>query len=100
MRNDPEFSFYGKKFDDSKAGNLEDDDTTPAMASTNGNASTPKNENDMDITTDEQVSTNYRLERKQKRYILILFFLNVGIFLAIKSRYWNALTTNHCSLFT
>ncbi|KAL0088183.1 P-loop containing nucleoside triphosphate hydrolase protein [Phycomyces blakesleeanus] len=26
MRNDPEFSFYGKKYDDSKAGSLEDDD--------------------------------------------------------------------------
>ncbi|ORZ15904.1 P-loop containing nucleoside triphosphate hydrolase protein [Absidia repens] len=55
MRNDPEFSFYGKKFDDSKAGALEDDDTAPAMPSTNGDDSQLKNENDMDITTDEQV---------------------------------------------
>lgn len=27
MRNDPEFCFYGKKYDDSQAGGLEDDDT-------------------------------------------------------------------------
>lgn len=29
MRNDPEFCFYGRKFDDSHAGTLEDDDAVP-----------------------------------------------------------------------
>ncbi|KAI8384576.1 SNF2 family N-terminal domain-containing protein, partial [Radiomyces spectabilis] len=30
MRNDPEFSFYGRKYDDSKAGPLEDEDSAPS----------------------------------------------------------------------
>ncbi|ORX61446.1 hypothetical protein DM01DRAFT_1395195 [Hesseltinella vesiculosa] len=31
MRNDPEFHFYGKKFDDSKSGGLDDDDNQAPM---------------------------------------------------------------------
>lgn len=33
MRNDPEFCFYGRKYDDSRAGSLEDEDSAPV---TNG----------------------------------------------------------------
>jgi hypothetical protein len=32
IRNDPEFTFFGKKFDDSQSGGLEDDDDAPAPA--------------------------------------------------------------------
>jgi hypothetical protein len=54
MRNDPEFSFYGKKFDDSKDGALEDDDTAPATSATTNVL--PKSEDTMDVATDGQVN--------------------------------------------
>ncbi|KAI8096416.1 SNF2 family N-terminal domain-containing protein [Halteromyces radiatus] len=52
MRNDPEFSFYGKKFDDSKAGALEDDDTVPNVSTNENDVSTKKEEN-MDNADDQ-----------------------------------------------
>ncbi|KAI8331392.1 P-loop containing nucleoside triphosphate hydrolase protein [Chlamydoabsidia padenii] len=56
MRNDPEFSFYGKKFDDSKDGALEDDDTAPSTSvAHNNDTSSPRKQMNGDVTTEEQV---------------------------------------------
>ncbi|KAI9318061.1 P-loop containing nucleoside triphosphate hydrolase protein [Dichotomocladium elegans] len=53
MRNDPEFSFYGKKYDDSHAGSLDDDDGPP-VPTHNGKKgdSTEDDDDDKDYTPD------------------------------------------------
>ncbi|KAI9305451.1 P-loop containing nucleoside triphosphate hydrolase protein [Cunninghamella echinulata] len=55
MRNDPEFCFYGKKFDDSKAGSLEDDDTAPTSPTGNDVDTPTKPFDNMNTETDGQV---------------------------------------------
>ncbi|CAO3638143.1 unnamed protein product [Cunninghamella blakesleeana] len=50
MRNDPEFCFYGKKFDDSKAGSLEDDDTVPTSPTGNHPSPFPSEADPIDTT--------------------------------------------------
>ncbi|KAI8364631.1 SNF2 family N-terminal domain-containing protein [Radiomyces spectabilis] len=55
MRNDPEFCFYGKKFDDSRAGALEDDDTAPTHPEQNADASNKMLVDDQANDNDAQV---------------------------------------------
>lgn len=74
MRNDPEFSFYGKKFDDSKDGALEDDDTAPATTTTTTAVNvSPKNEDAMDVATDGQVTPYFFLCLNRKTELTTFF---------------------------
>ncbi|KAI9015336.1 SNF2 family N-terminal domain-containing protein [Phycomyces nitens] len=56
MRNDPEFCFYGRKYDDSKAGTLEDDDAAPLVVDTDSTPiSTSIDTNDRAEDTEDNV---------------------------------------------
>ena len=55
MRNDMEFCFYGRKFDDSHAGTLEDDDAAPpSVVKLEGNTDTV----DVSMSQDTQDGMN------------------------------------------
>ncbi|KAI9316672.1 P-loop containing nucleoside triphosphate hydrolase protein [Dichotomocladium elegans] len=48
MRNDPEFCFYGRKYDDSRAGSLDDDDNEKPMSNGKKEDEDSDNEDDKD----------------------------------------------------
>ena len=76
MRNDKEFCFYGRKYDDSRAGSLEDEDSAPV----NDKKETPEIESEDEKEGDENRQVNIYSIIDSVHYICLIYLLTIATY--------------------